>query len=118
MKDSNYLRDRLRAAGVEQASTCTLCAAIVNRRFQEAHQHDGQADFEPFMMDTADAVDTCTLCGTIINPSYQEAHNRVVHLAGSAPLRAEPASVGVETCKLCGAIVNQSYQEAHDRTHT
>jgi hypothetical protein len=37
MLDSNYLRDRLRAAGAEQVSTCTLCAAIVNRRFQGAH---------------------------------------------------------------------------------
>ena len=116
MMDSNYLRDRLRAAGAEQVSTCTLCAAIVNHRFQEAHHHDDQADYEPFMVDAGGAADTCKLCGTLVNQSYEGAHSRV-HLAGYEPLSADTSPAGVDTCKLCGVLVNQSYQEAHDRTH-
>ena len=35
--DSNYLRSGLMTADAEQVSTCTLCGAIVNLAFQEAH---------------------------------------------------------------------------------
>jgi len=35
--DTNYLRDSLKAAGAEQASTCKLCGALVNQPYQAAH---------------------------------------------------------------------------------
>jgi hypothetical protein len=37
MRDSNYLRDSLKAAGAEQADTCTLCGALINPSYQDAH---------------------------------------------------------------------------------
>ncbi len=116
MEDSNYLRDRLRAAGAEQVSTCTLCAAIVNRRFQEAHHHDDQGDYEPLMVDDGGAVHTCKVCGILVNPSYEGAHDRV-HQAEYKLFGPDTPGGGVDTCKLCGTLVDQYYQDAHDRTH-
>ena len=36
MMDTNYLRDSLKAAGAEQASTCRICGALVNSSYQDA----------------------------------------------------------------------------------
>ena len=37
MMDTNYLRDSLKVADTEQVSTCTLCGALVNSSYQDAH---------------------------------------------------------------------------------
>ena len=77
MTDTNFLRSSLRAAGVEQVSTCKLCGAIVNDAYQDVHNRIHQGDYEPFALATpVDAVDTCKLCGILVNRSYTEAHSR------------------------------------------
>jgi len=77
MRDSNYLRDSLKAAGAEQADTCTLCGAIINRPYEEAHNRFHQADYQPVATATPGVVaETCRLCGILVNRSYQDAHDR------------------------------------------
>ena len=77
MRDSNFLQDALRAAATERLDTCTLCGAIINRSYEDAHNHFHHADYQPFATDTPGAAAvTCKLCGILINPSYQDAHNR------------------------------------------
>lgn len=39
MRDSNFLQDALRAAATEPLDTCTLCGAIINRPYEDAHNH-------------------------------------------------------------------------------
>jgi hypothetical protein len=41
MRDSNFLQDALRAAATEPLDTCTLCGAIINRPYEDAHNHWG-----------------------------------------------------------------------------
>ena len=37
MRDSTFLQDALRAAATEPLDTCTLCGAIINRPYEDAH---------------------------------------------------------------------------------
>ena len=77
MTDSNFLRDALKVAATEPLDTCALCGAIINRRYEEAHNHFHQSDYQPFATDAPGAAaTTCKLCGILINRSYQNAHNR------------------------------------------
>jgi len=75
--ETNYLLTSFKAAGA-QVDTCTLCGAVINRDYSQAHQRVHQADHLPFAVDASGAeVDTCKLCGTLINRSYRTAHDRV-----------------------------------------
>jgi hypothetical protein len=117
MRDSNYLRDSLKAAGAEQADTCALCGAIINRPYEEAHNRFHQADYQPVATATPGVVaETCKLCGILVNRSYQDAHNQV-HQADYEPFTADIPGAVAETCKLCGILINPSYQDAHNRSH-
>ena len=78
MVDTNYLRDALRAAGMEQVDTCRLCGALIYRPYQEAHNRVHQGEYEPLAADDPNTgVDACRLCGALIYRSYQGAHDRV-----------------------------------------
>jgi hypothetical protein len=37
MTDTNYLRDALKDAAQGPLDSCTLCGAIINRSYEEAH---------------------------------------------------------------------------------
>jgi hypothetical protein len=77
MRDSNFLQDALRAAATEPLDTCTLCGAIINRSYEDAHNHFHHADYQPFATDTPGAAAvTCKLCGILINRSYWDTQPR------------------------------------------
>ena len=48
MRDSNFLQDALNVAATEPLDTCTLCGAIINRPYEDAHNHFYHADYQPF----------------------------------------------------------------------
>jgi hypothetical protein len=56
MRDSNFLRDALRAAATEPLDTCTLCGANINRPYEDAHNHYHHADYQPFATATPGAA--------------------------------------------------------------
>ena len=116
MRDSNYLRDALRAAGEGPLDSCTLCAAIISRPYEEEHNLFHQADYRPFAADAPGAAAaTCKLCGVLIDQSRRDAHDQVHH-ADYEPFAADGPGAA-ETCKLCGILTNPSWREAHDHTH-
>ena len=47
MTDSNYLREALNVAAKEPLDTCMLCGAIINRPYEDAHNHFHHADYSP-----------------------------------------------------------------------
>jgi hypothetical protein len=117
MMDSNHLRDALKVAAKEPLDTCTLCGAIINRRYEDAHNQFHHADYQPFATDVPGAAAvTCKLCGILINPSYQGAHSQV-HQTDYEPFAADSPGAAAVTCKLCGILINPSYQDAHNRGH-
>jgi hypothetical protein len=114
---TNYLRDALRAAATEPLDACTLCGAVINRSYEEAHNHFHQAGYQPFDSDAPDAaVVACKYCGIIVDPSYREAHNRV-HQADYQPFAADAPGARIDVCKQCGILVDPSYWDAHARSH-
>ena len=74
MTDTNYLRDALKDAAQGPLDSCTLCGAIINRSYEEAHNHFHQAfhqtAYQPLASHAPDAtVQTCKICGILINRS-------------------------------------------------
>jgi hypothetical protein len=113
--DSNFLRNRLSAAGAEQVNTCTLCGAVINAPFEEAHNQFHQADYEPFATEPGVVAETCKVCGILLNGSYEDEHNRI-HMADYEPFQDVP-DAAVETCRLCGILTNPQYWDEHQRSH-
>jgi hypothetical protein len=111
MTDTNDLRDSLKDAPQGPLDSCTLCGAIINRSYEEAHNHFHQAfhqtAYQPLASHAPDTtVQSCKICGILVNGSYEHAHNQV-HQADYEPF-ATASRCTAETCKLCGILINRS----------
>ena len=74
MTDTNDLRDSLRMPPRGRWTAARLCGAIINRSYEEAHNHFHQAfhqtAYQPLASHAPDTtVQTCKICGILINRS-------------------------------------------------